>query len=280
MQENDAVEEGQLLVDIDTGLEDTEVREAQGAYERVLAELEFQEANYRRQNQLFEGQFVSGAALEEALRSYKTAQADVKALKASHEKKLIAYKNNKIYAPSAGIIIHVDAAKGEKVTSDLEGGTLLSLAPDVKHIEADLEVHEKDIGQIQKGQPVQMVVDTYPNKVFESRIQSISFIPLTDKENECLYQAKVYVDNPQLLLRPGMTVNATIQVATAESALALTSRAFLIKKEHLKPVASLLNYSLQPMDESEKAKITGRLEEQPAQFVWVDCGGCFQGNSG
>lgn len=276
VEENDVVAEGQLLVEIDTGLEDTEVREAEGAYERALAELEFQESNYQRQNQLFEEQFISGAALQEALRSYKTAQADVKALKATYEKKLIAFRDNKIYAPASGIIIHVDAAKGEKVTSDLEGGTLLSLAPDVKHIEAELEIHEKDIGQIKKGQSVQMVVDTYPHKVFESSIQSISFIPLAGVENECLYQAKAYIDNPRLLLRPGMTVSATIDVAKTDSALALTSRAFLIKEEHLKPVASLLNYDLNPLDPEEKLNIVADQEEKPTQFIWKECESCFQ----
>ena len=213
--------------------------------------------------------------MQEALRSYKTAQADVKALKATYEKKLIAFRDNKIYSPASGIIIHVEAAKGEKVTSDLEGGTLLSLAPDVKHIEAELEIHEKDIGQIKKGQTVQMVVDTYPHKVFESSIQSISFIPITGLENECLYQAKAYIDNPHLLLRPGMTVSATIDVAKADSALALTSRAFLIKEEHLRPVASLLNYDLKPLDPEEKAKIALQQEEKPTQFIWKECGNCF-----
>src|SRR6476469_9232127 len=63
VQENDAVEEGQLLVEIDTGLEDTEVREAEGAYERSLAELDYQEANYRRQKQLFAEKFLSDSTL-------------------------------------------------------------------------------------------------------------------------------------------------------------------------------------------------------------------------
>ena len=81
VQENDLVAEGQLLVEIDTGLEDTEIREAQGAYERALAEREFQDANYQRQRQLFEGEFISGAALEEALRSYKNGPSGCEGLK-------------------------------------------------------------------------------------------------------------------------------------------------------------------------------------------------------
>ena len=200
----------------------------------------------------------------------------MKALKASYEKKQIAYENNKIYAPASGIIIHLDVAKGEKVTADLEEGTLLSLAPDVHQIEADLEIHEKDIGQLKKGQVVNMVVDTYPNKVFDSTIQTISFIPMADKEKECLYEAKAYIDNPELLLRPGMTVSATIDVAKVEEALTLTSRAFLINEEHLKPIATLLNYGLKPMDRMEKNKVASKQTRLPIQFVWLDRGTFFQ----
>lgn len=217
VQENDRVMEGQLLIDIDTGLEDTEVREAEGAYERALAELEYQEANYHRQSQLFSEKFISGATLEDALRGYKTAQADAKALKASYEKKLLAYRDTKIYAPTSGIILHVDVEKGEKVTADLDGGTLLSLAPDVAHIEANIEIHEKDIGQVKIGQPVQLVVDAYPSQVFQSSIQAVSFIPIAEKESEPHYQAKAVLDNSQRLLQPGMTIRATIEAANTNA---------------------------------------------------------------
>lgn len=276
VDENDPVTEGQLLVEIDTGLGDTEVREALATYEKALAELDYQESNYQRQSQLFEEHFISEAALQEAKRHYRVTLAEVKALKASYEKKVIAYENSKIYAPDSGIVIHIAVTKGEKVSSDLEGGFILSMAPDVKQIEVELDIHEKDIGQIQKGQKVQMVVDTYPHKVFESAIQNISFTAKEGKDKECLYQAKAYIENPHLLLRPGMSVNATIDVASTESALALTSQAFLIKLEHLQPIAKLLNYSIKSIEKQEKQALLKKHSDQQMQFVWQACENCFQ----
>ena len=274
VEENDPVTEGQLLVEIDTGLGDTEVREAQGAYEKALAELEYQETNYQRQRQLFEEQFISDASLQEAKRSYRTTLADIKTLGATYEKKIIAYQNSKVYAPSSGIIIRIDVAKGEKVSSDSDGGTLLSLAPDVKNIEAELDINEKDIGQIRKGQKVQMVVDTYPNKVFESTIQSISFTAKEEKEKACTYRAKAYIENPHLLLRPGMSVNATIDVAAADSSLALSSRTFIIKHEHLQSIAESLNYSIKPIEGKQSLLIAH--PDQQLQFVWAVRENAFQ----
>jgi len=269
VEENDTVREGQLMIEIDTGLDDTEVREAEGLYEKALAELEYHEADYHRKRKLFNEKFLSEADLEEATYRYRSSLGHVKALKGSYDKKLIAFENHNIYAPTAGIVIHIDVAKGEKVSSDVEGGLLLSLAPDIKKIEAELEVSEKDIGQIQKGQTVNMVVDTYPHRVFESTIHNISFTPKIYHDKECIYLAKAYIDNPHLLLRPGMSVNATLEVAAVDSALSLSSRAFLIKQEHLQPIAELLNYQLLPLAKSEKQALLKMHQDENRQFIWV-----------
>ncbi|WP_154017823.1 efflux RND transporter periplasmic adaptor subunit [Candidatus Protochlamydia phocaeensis] len=274
--ENDFVREGQLLFEIDTGLGDTEVREAQGAYEKALAELEYQEENFKRKRQLFEERFLSDADLQEAKRDYYATLADVKALRASYEKKLMAFENNKVYAPMSGVILHIDVAKGEKVSSDVEREALVLLAPDIKQIEAELDISEKDIGQIQKGQKVHMVVDTYPNRTFESIIHHVSLTAKTKNDKECSYQAKAYIDNPHLLLRPGMSVNAMIDVASVESALAVTSRAFLIKQEHLRTISGLLNISLKPLDKAEKQKLLVSHPDENRQFIWVVCEDCFK----
>lgn len=276
VEENETVEEGQLLAEIDTGFADTEVREALGAYERALAELEFQEATLKRKKGLFEEWFLSDVDLQEAKRNYLTALADVKTLQATYERKLIEFENNRIYAPSSGVVIHIDMAKGEKVSADSDGETLLSLVPDIQNIEAELEISEKDIGQIKKGQEIQMIVDTYPNRTFKSTIHNVSFTANTDDDKECVYQATAYIDNQNFLLRPGMSVNATIDVASVESALTITTRAFLIKEEHLQAVSNQLNLSIQPLDPKEKQLLLEANEYDNIQFVWLMCEDCFK----
>lgn len=274
--ENDPVVEGQLLAEIDTGVGDTEVRQAEGAYERALAELEYQTAHYQRQRHLFEEHFISEASLQETKRDYLTTLADVKSLKASYEKALITFHHHQIHAPSSGIIIHLEVTKGEMVKSDGEGGTLLWLAPDVKRIEAELEVSEKDIGQIQKGQKVQMIVDTYPNRSFESMIENVNFVAKVEEDHQCTYLAKAYIDNPHLLLRPGMNVNAKIDVASVDSAWVLTSHPFLIKQEHCQSIAQLLNYTIEPLEKQDKQNVLLAHANQNIQFVWQVCEQCFR----
>ena len=274
--ENEHVKEGQLLVEIETGVGDTEVREAEGAYERAIAELEFHETTFRRKKQLFGEHFLSDADLEEAKMDYLTAVADVKALKASYDKKVIAFENNKVYAPTSGVIIQIDVKKGEKVSSDLKGGELLSIVPNIQHIEAELEIDEKDIGQIKEGQNIQMVVETYPNRIFKSTIHHISYTAKCDEEKRCAYLAKAYLDNPNLLLRPGMSVHATIDVASNPSALTLTSRAFHINRDHLLLVSELSHIPIQSIDEKEKEVLLESNQENHLQFIWILSHGTFK----
>jgi len=276
VEENDVVKEGQLLVEIETEFGDTEVREAQGAYERAMADLEFYEIAFKRKKQLFDEQYISDVELEDAKRHYLSTLADIKTLKATYEKKVIAFESSKVYAPTAGIVIHLDVGKGEKVSSDLDGGELLSIAPDIHRIEAELDISEKDIGQIEKGQSVQLVVDTYPNRVFKSTIHNISFISKSEDDAECVYQAKAFVDNPRFLLRPGMSVNATVDVAEVDSALTVTSRVFLIKQDHLQAASLLLNLPIHPFDQEEKEALYQSNSDENIQFIWADCTDCFR----
>ncbi len=268
VEENDKVNKGQLLMEIDTGLGDTELRAAEGAYEKALAELDFYDAQYKRKQQLHYEQFISESELEEAKKDYLTTLAEVKSLKADYDKELISCQNCKVYSPCDGIVIHIVVSKGDKVTSDIDEGKLLTLVPDIEKIEAELEISEKDIGQVSKGQPVQMIVDTYPNRTFNSVINNVSFVAVEDDDDGCIYLSKAYIDNPQLLLRPGMNVTASIDAASVKSALSVTSRAFLIREEHLKPIADLLSYDIDPLDAEEKDDLK-ESKEGKIEFIWI-----------
>lgn len=276
VKENETVQEGQLLVEIDTGLGDTELRVAKGTYDKALADLEYHEEGYKRKQQLYYEQFISDSDLQLAKRDYQSALAEVVTSKASYEQQLLNFENNKVFSPTSGMVVHVDVSKGEKVSSDIEGGELLSLAPDIEKIEAKLEINEKDIGQIQTGQKVKMVVDTYPNRVFESTIHTISLTSKTKGDSESYYLAKAYIDNAHLLLRSGMSVNATIDVSSADSALTVSSRAFLIKQDQLEPIAEIMNLPLNPINKKDKLALQNTNEDKNIQFVWAACEDCFQ----
>jgi len=267
VSENQFVKEGQLLGIINNGKGDTDVREAEALYRSRQAETKFRELELAREKALKNEAFASESSLDDAERAYRVAADNAKAALAQLERSSIDYGNIQIKAPASGIITAVGISKGERVVIDLDASVLFQIAPDVKKMEAKLDIDERDIGQIQVGQPVKMVVDTYPYRVFKSTVANVSFSP-QEKQGPLFYKSLAYIDNPNLLLRPGMTVTATIDVASVENALTITSRPFLIDSEDLSPAAEALGYELQPLNPTLKQSF---LEDETTdtKFVWV-----------
>lgn len=266
VEENQVVTEGQLLAEIETGKGDTELKEAEAHYEKSVIELDFQKKGYERQQELFNKQFIPAAKFEEAEKSYLLAVHQERSQKANLNKKRQEYLACQVRAPTAGVVTAVGVTKGERV-SESSTTALFHIAPDIHTMEADFVIDERDIGQIKKGQKVQLIVDTYPGKIFETSIYNINFSP-KEKDNVRTFHAKAYLDNTTQLLRPGMNVSATIDVAIVSSALSITSLPFLIKEEHLQSAAKCLHYKVQGLESKARKDYIVAHPNQNIQFVW------------
>jgi HlyD family secretion protein len=64
------------------------------------------------------------------------------------------------------------------------------------------------------GQSARFTVDAFPGRTFNASIRDIAFASVTT-EGVVTYDARLDVDNAELLLRPGMT--ATVSVVTREA---------------------------------------------------------------
>lgn len=267
VEENDVVKKGQLLAIIDTGKSDTDVRYAQGALEKRTAEYHYQQRYYERQKILYEAGQLALNEFEKVERDFFTTKGDYISAQATLDKYKEEYGNTRIYAPDDGVIIRVGVAEGERVTTDLDATILFEIAKDITKMEGSLEIDESDVGHIKIGQEVEFTIDTFPNKVFRTTISDISYSP--KKSNGTLYyKATVIIDNKEKLLRPGLSLEAKVFVATSEEALALPGSAFMISGKILKVIADKLGYSHHPIEEHE---ISQKIKETDTaiQTVWV-----------
>lgn len=267
VSENETVEKNQLLALIDNGKGDTDVREAEGQYNSLVASANFLQLEYEREKALRNEQFASESLYDQAEQAYISARDNAKAALARLERANIDYGNIQIKAPAGGIITKLGLSIGERVQTDLDASVLFEIAPDAKKMVTDLVIDERDIGQIKPGQAIRMVVDTYPNKIFRSTVTSVSFTP-KEVDKNLFYQAIAFLDNTQGLLRPGMTITATIDVASAGDALTITSRAFLLEQENIEQAADLLGYRVELVDPALK-NVLIEDETKNIKFVWI-----------
>jgi HlyD family secretion protein len=153
-------------------------------------------------------QNADAAAMEAAVSS---AQAQVRAAQLNLEKTVIT-------SPVDGTVIARNVSVGTTVAASLQTPTLFSIAQNLDKMEVDLAVGEPDIGNVRAGDAVDFSVLAYPATTFHGVVSQVRIDPTTTN-NVVTYDTVVLVDNRGGQLLPGMTANATIDVAQAANAL-------------------------------------------------------------
>lgn len=118
--------------------------------------------------------------------------------------------NIPIIAPRAGLLVSKNISAGSVVPA----GTLIYEISDLSEVWLDLNIYIEDLSKIKVGQRVDFMTDAYPDKIFTgiiSFIQSISISP------NSIYVARVTLANPGLLLKPGITGKAVIEMDASEN---------------------------------------------------------------
>ncbi|MHB8147288.1 MAG: efflux RND transporter periplasmic adaptor subunit [Vulcanimicrobiaceae bacterium] len=123
-----------------------------------------------------------------------------------------------ITSPVNGTVIARDVSVGQTVAASLQTPTLFAIAQDLGKMQVDINVGEPDIGNVKPGETVDFSVLAYPNQLFAGKVAQVRINPQT-LNNVVTYDVVVDVANQGHKLLPGMTANATIDVASAPNAL-------------------------------------------------------------
>src|SRR5712692_7660604 len=121
------------------------------------------------------------------------------------------------------------------------------------------DVSESDIGRIQVGEPVRFSVDAYPEREFRGKVSQIR-LNATVNQNVVTYPVIVEVDNTDLLLRPTMTANVSLDVATVRNVLRIPNAALRWKPEE-KPTTSVEQQAAQVGGQRGTAAMAGQFAQ-------------------
>jgi multidrug efflux pump subunit AcrA (membrane-fusion protein) len=113
------------------------------------------------------------------------------------------------------------------------GATVGPTAPlfqivDMDSVEVILNVPEKKIAQVKRGQSAELSFVAYPGRIFYGRIYKLS--PVVDAMSRTL-EARILVRNPGYLLKPGMFAEARVVLRQVDSALVIPIAALLDREE-------------------------------------------------
>lgn len=189
--------------DLDAARESFEVARSQ--YEQAVAD--------RAKDAVTDAQIDSGrAAVEQAKAGLHTAETNL--------------AKTVIRAPMDGVVINKNVEVGQTVAASFSTPELLDIG-DLRTMEVDVSIDEADVGQVRVGQEAEFTVDAFPDRVFKGKVSEIYYAPIT-VQNVVTYTGVVLVDNPELLLRPGMTANVSIITSRKAGGLLLPNSALRV----------------------------------------------------
>ncbi|HMA90429.1 MAG TPA: efflux RND transporter periplasmic adaptor subunit [Burkholderiales bacterium] len=220
---NTKVKAGQLCAKIDPSNYQVAVDQARANLATAKAQmvkdqasLAYAKINYERDRGLVARGIVSQDTVDSDKSAYEQAIAQVKLDEATIEQRRAALagaevnlKYTDIVSPVDGVVVSRNVDVGQTVAASFQTPTLFLIAKDLTKMQVDTNVSESDIGAVKLGDRGIFTVEAYPQKTFEGRVTQVRKAPIT-VQNVVTYDAVISVDNPDLLLLPGMTANAKI----------------------------------------------------------------------
>ncbi len=170
----------------------------------------------------------SGSTAQAQADAAQAAQAAIASAAATVESDKLNLDHTVIVSPVDGTVVARDVSVGQTVAASLTTPTLFAIAQDLNKMEVDINVGEPDIGNVKAGEPVNFSVLAYPGQSFNGTVAQVRINPQT-VNNVVTYDVVVNVNNTDGKLLPGMTANATIDVASADNALVVPAAAVHVK---------------------------------------------------
>jgi len=179
--------------------------------------LELAESELKKQESLYEKGGVT-------LKDLKTASINYENAKIAVENARLQLEKTRIVSPIDGVIVELPYyTQGTQI----EAGSTIVKIMDYQTMYMKVQIPEKYMGIINPEQPVKLTNYTIPNDTLLGKISQLS--PAINPDTRT-FQGVILVNNPDLLLRPGMFVKADIVVNRRDSVIVIPKSIILSRQ--------------------------------------------------
>lgn len=239
MKEGQCVSKGDLILKIKPDFYVAQRNQSEASYKSALAGKDTAEANlrkaeaeFRRQQGLFNVKLISDSSFDEAKAQYDVARAQLTS--AEHQVEmahaLLARSDEElakttIVAPLSGTISKLDSRMGERVvgTATMAGTEVMTIS-DLNEMEARVDIGETDVVLIKPGQNVRLEVDAFKDRKFNGVVSEIANSSKTQpgmntsSQEATKFEVKIRIKEKEQF-RPGMSVTAEIETRSRTNVL-------------------------------------------------------------
>lgn len=235
IEEGQRVKEGDILARLDDtearaqlSLAEAQLVAARSQLNEVRAMLVQAERDYDRQQELLRRQLIAEQAMDAARAQRDMFRArlgnldeQIRVAKESVDVARVQLDNTVIRAPFSGVVVAKAAQPGEMISPISAGGgftrTGIGTIVDMDSLEVQVDVNESFINRVTAGQPVEAVLNAYPDWRIPGEV--IAIIPAADR-NKATVKVRVALKTKDSKIVPDMGVRVSFLTAPSAAAAA------------------------------------------------------------
>jgi cobalt-zinc-cadmium efflux system membrane fusion protein len=181
-------------------------------YVSAAADLRSAKRAYESEQEMYKSGLASQKDMEDAQSDYEKAQAESKRVAAVMQINIGGGGGYEIKAPISGFVIEKNVNNSTQVRAD-NSENLFTIA-DLSSVYVLINVYESDISSVKVGDNVKITTLSYPDKVFNGKVDKID--NMLDPDTKVIH-ARVKIDNPGNLLKPDMFASIRIKATSGET---------------------------------------------------------------
>ena len=242
VNDRDRVEQGQILARIDPLPFQDAVAASQAlieAREASLANAEARVARLQARLASFEGvrrrsgglvpsdreMVAARSELDRANDELRAAQLEIGPGREALAAARLRLAATEIRSPVAGVILQRHVRLGDRLEGPTRARRLFTIAGDLSRLKLDIVANDGLGSKLTAGQAVRLTVEGFPGRTFAAVVRQALIVPAqpiarspADSSNSGAgpdagsYRISLDIQNPDLRLRPGATVNARIEL--------------------------------------------------------------------
>jgi HlyD family secretion protein len=224
IEEGMHVRSGQILARLDSSYADrglalarAEAAAAASALEETRVRIREAQLDYDRAARLTASEISSRAELDraqaqlDAIRARLVAQSDqLQSARRQVDLQSQTVEDTVIRAPFDGVVVSKDAQPGEMISPVSAGGgftrTGICTLVDMTSLEIEVDVNEAYINRVRPAQPVEAVLDAYPDWKIPARV--ITAVPTADRQKATV-KVRIALDERDDRILPDMGVKVS-----------------------------------------------------------------------
>ena len=241
IKEGQQVTKGQLLARIKPTTFEAAHEQGMASLNASKARMEQARANmitarqaFARSKELKDKNLISSSDYEQAEAQFQVAQAnfnasnyEIKATESQLKQLSESLRKTSVLAPMGGVVTSLVSELGETVvgTSQFSGTEMMTVS-DLTVMNAEVEVDENDVVNVQIGDRANVTIDAFPGRTFRGTIVEIAnsakLKGMGTQEQSTNFEVKIRIDDFKGAdLRPGMSCIAKIETETKENVMAV-----------------------------------------------------------